>query len=70
MRFEISEIIKQDQVMDLVYGNNSVPKQILGRHYVKTGQVITAYHPEAVNMEIVLDSGECLPMDRIERQPL
>ncbi|MBR0411280.1 MAG: alpha amylase C-terminal domain-containing protein [Eubacterium sp.] len=70
MRFEISEIIKQDQVMDLVYGNNSVPKQILGRHYVKTGQVITAYHPEAVNMEIVLDSGECFPMDQIERQPL
>ncbi|MBQ9156879.1 MAG: alpha amylase C-terminal domain-containing protein [Eubacterium sp.] len=70
MRFEISEIITQDQVMDLVYGNNSMPKRILGRHYVKDGQVISAYHPDAVEIELIKDNGDSYKMDPIERQPV
>lgn len=70
MRFEISEVITQDQVMDLVYGNNSTPKRILGRHYLKNGQVIAAYHPDAVGVEVIKDDGEAFSMDMIERQPV
>ena len=30
MRYEISEVIKKDQVMELVFGNCSKPKDLLG----------------------------------------
>ena len=32
MRYEIGQVLKKDQVMKLVFGKCSVPKQILGRH--------------------------------------
>ena len=70
MRFEISEVITQDQVMNLVYGNNSTPKHILGRHYLKEGQVIAAYHPYTESIELIKDDGTAFQMDRIERQPV
>ncbi len=70
MRFEISEVLNRDQVMELVYGNSSSPKSILGRHMVATGQVITAYHPDAVSMEVIDSDGVCHEMDQIERQPV
>ena len=43
MRYEISEVIKKDQVMELVFGNCSKPKDLLGRHFIMEGQVISAY---------------------------
>ena len=46
MRYEISEVIKKDQVMELVFGNCSKPKDLLGRHFIMEGQVISAYHPD------------------------
>lgn len=70
MRFEISEILKQDAVMNLVFGNYAVPKNILGRHYVSNGQVITAFHPNAVSMKLIDDKGNYYEMDQVERQPI
>ncbi len=70
MRFEISEVMNKDQVMDLVYGNNSSPGEILGRHIVGDGQVISAYHPDAVTMELIDSHGKRYPMDPVERQPV
>ena len=70
MRFEVGAIMRRDQVMELVFGNNSSPFDILGRHMVKGGQVISAYHPDAVSMEIIDDQGRRFPMDQIERQPV
>ena len=58
MRYEISEVVKKDQVMELVFGNCSKPKDLLGRHFILQGQVISAYHPDAVKMEVISEDGE------------
>lgn len=70
MRYEISEVVKKDQVMELVFGNCSKPRDLLGRHFILQGQVISAYHPDAVKMEVVSENGEHYPMDTVERQPV
>ena len=70
MRYEISEVVKKDQVMELVFGNCSKPRDLLGRHFILQGQVISAYHPDAVKMEVVSVDGEHYPMDTVERQPV
>lgn len=70
MRYEISEVVKKDLVMELVFGNCSKPKDLLGRHFILQGQVISAYHPDAVKMEVISEDGERYPMDTVERQPV
>lgn len=70
MRYEISEVVKKDQVMELVFGNRSKPRDLLGRHFILQGQVISAYHPDAVKMEVISEDGERYPMDTVERQPV
>lgn len=70
MRYEISEVVKKDQVMELVFGNCSKPKDLLGRYFILQGQVISAYHPDAVKMEVISEDGEHYPMDTVERQPV
>ena len=70
MRYEISEVVKKDQVMELVFGNCGKPRDLLGRHFILQGQVISAYHPDAVKMEVVSEDGEHYPMDTVERQPV
>ena len=70
MRYEISEVVKKDQVMELVFGNCSKPKDLLGRHFILQGQVISAYHPDAVKIEVISEDGERYPMDTVERQPV
>ena len=68
MRYEISEVVKKDQVMELVFGNCSKPKDLLGRHFILQGQVISAYHPDAVKMEVISEDGEHYPMDTEDSQ--
>ena len=70
MRYEISEVVKKDRVMELVFGNCSKPRDLLGRHFILQGQVISAYHPDAVKMEVISEAGEHYPMDTVERQPV
>lgn len=70
MRYEISEVVKKDQVMELVFGNCSKPRDLLGRHFILQGHVISAYHPDAVKMEVISEDGERYPMDTVERQPV
>lgn len=70
MRYEISEVVKKDRVMELVFGNCSKPRDLLGRHFILQGQVISAYHPDAVKMEVISEDGERYPMDTVERQPV
>ena len=70
MRYEISEVVKKDQVMELVFGNCSKPRDLLGRHFILQGQVISAYHRDAVKMEVISEDGERYPMDTVERQPV
>ena len=54
----------------MVFGNCSKPKDLLGRHFILQGQVISAYHPDAVKMEVISEDGEHYPMDTVERQPV
>lgn len=70
MRYEISKVVKKDRVMELVFGNCSKPRDLLGRHFILQGQVISAYHPDAVKMEVISEDGEHYPMDTVERQPV
>lgn len=56
--------------MELVFGNCSKPRDLLGRHFILQGQVISAYHPDAVKMEVISEDGERYPMDTVERQPV
>ena len=70
MRYEISDVVKKDRVMELVFGNCSKPRDLLGRHFILQGQVISAYHPDAVKMEVISEDGEHYPMDTVERQPV
>ena len=70
MRYEISEVVKKDQVMELVFGNCSKPRDLLVRQFILQGQVISAYHPDAVKMEVISEDGERYPMDTVERQPV
>ncbi len=70
MRNEIAKVIKQDQVMELFYGNTSNPKEILGRHIIDEGQVISAYHPAAVEMTLIDDHGKRYKMDAVEKMPV
>ena len=70
MRYEISEVVKKDRVMELVFGNCSKPRDLLGRHFILQGQVISDYHPDAVKMEVISEDGEHYPMDTVERQPV
>ena len=70
MRYEISEVVKKDQVMELGFGICSKPKDLLGRDFILQGQVISAYHPDAVKMEVISEDGEHYPMDTVERQPV
>ncbi len=70
MRREIAKIIKQDQVMELFYGNTSNPKEILGRHIIEEGQVISAYHPAAAEMTLIDNRGKRYQMDTVEHMPV
>lgn len=56
--------------MEWFFGNCSKPKDLLGRHFILQGQVISAYHPDAVKMEVISEDGEHYPMDTVERQPV
>ena len=67
MRNEIAQVISQNQAMELVYGNNCNPKKILGRHMVNQGQVISAYHPDAVKMFVIDEFGKRHEMEPVER---
>lgn len=70
MRYEVSRIIKQNQVMELIYGNNSQPGKMLGRHIVGEGQVIAAFHPDAIGMTLRTEDGKEYEMESVERHPV
>ncbi|MCD8018767.1 MAG: alpha amylase C-terminal domain-containing protein [Clostridiales bacterium] len=70
MRYEIGQVLKKEQVMELVSGNCSTPKNLLGRHWLYNGQIISAYHPDAVRMQVLADHGDVYEMEKAERQPI
>lgn len=70
MRYEIGQVLKRDLVMKLVNGRCAWPKQILGRHLVPDGQIITAYHPYALRMRLQISPEESYEMEMAERQPV
>ena len=67
MRREIGQILKKEEVYKIQYGNSDNPHKILGRHFVPGGQVISAYHPSAAHMRILLEHGRSIDMERAEK---
>ena len=70
MRYEIGQVLKKEDVMQLVNGHCPNPKKLLGRHLVPGGQVIAAYHPRAARMRLEVPGGSVYEMEMIERQPV
>lgn len=66
MRSEVGKILEQQQVTKLCFGNNDSPQKILGRHFVKNGQVISVYIPYAIKVGINLDD-EYYELENIEK---
>jgi 1,4-alpha-glucan branching enzyme len=69
MRPEVGKVLKEDQVNYIRFGDSDSPQNVLGRHFVDQGQVISYYHPYA--REAILDFGdECYDMENIEQTNL
>ncbi|MCQ2491477.1 MAG: 1,4-alpha-glucan branching enzyme [Lachnospiraceae bacterium] len=66
MRPEVGRILNKDEVLTLNYGDNSRPNNILGRHVINNGQVISCYHPNAEEAFLEIEDRE-YPMDCIEK---
>lgn len=66
MRPEVGKILKRDQVNYLRFGDSDHPQEILGRHFIEDGQVISFYHPYGKKARLeFLD--EAYDMENIER---
>ncbi|MDO4941762.1 MAG: 1,4-alpha-glucan branching enzyme [Lachnospiraceae bacterium] len=66
MRPEVGNVMTQDQVNYLRFGDSDSPQKILGRHLVGEGQVISFYEPHAKSAELILEE-EFYMMENIER---
>ncbi|MCI5596636.1 MAG: 1,4-alpha-glucan branching protein GlgB [Lachnospiraceae bacterium] len=67
MRQEIGEKIKIWDVNRIQYGDTDNPHEVLGRHMVSSGQVISAFHPDAVWMKVKMSDGTEYEMEPAER---
>lgn len=67
MRQEIGEMITPQEVNRIQYGDSDNPHDILGRHMVSVGQIISAFHPNAVQMKVKLQDGTEYEMESAER---
>ena len=66
MRPEVGNVLTQDQVNYVRYGDSDNPQKILGRHFVNGGQVISFYQPYAKYAELFFDD-ESYVMENIEQ---
>lgn len=66
MRPEVGQILTQDQVNYIRFGDYDSPQKILGRHLVDEGQVISFYHPYAREARVEF-SDESYEMENIEK---
>lgn len=67
MRQEFGRILTKWNVNRIHYGNADNPKDVLGRHMVAKGQIISAFHPHAIAMKVLFSDGRWFPMERIEK---
>ncbi len=67
MRQQIGQKLKRGEVIRVQYGDSDCPHQVLGRHMVSDGQIISAYHPDAVGMCIQFADGSRYEMEPAER---
>ena len=64
MRYEISKVVKKRPGYGIGF-INCKPERFTGRHFILQGQVISAYHPDAVRWKLFLED-ERYPMDTVE----
>lgn len=67
MRQEIGQKLKRWEVIRVQYGDSDHPHDVLGRHMVGDGQVISAHHPAAIAMKILFADGTEYEMEPAER---
>jgi 1,4-alpha-glucan branching enzyme len=53
-------------VSALLRGDHRDPHRVLGAHPAAGGVVVRALHPDASGVDVILQSGECHPMQRLE----
>jgi len=68
-------ILSQDEINTLIYANHGAPFSLLGMHPCRGGQVVRAFRPYAVKVELVrikpdLSNGEAVEMPRIHQDGL
>lgn len=63
MRQETGLQPERSEIIRIQYGDSDHPHRVLGRHMTDEGQLIRAYHPDAVGMRILLSDGRCYEME-------
>lgn len=66
MRPEVGQILTQDQVNYIRYGDYDSPQKVLGRHLVQEGQVISFFHPYAIEASVEF-ADESYEMENVEK---
>ena len=67
MRHEFEKILTKWNVYRIQYGNEDHPRDVLGRHMVSGGQIISGYHPSAVRMRALFADGRWFLMESVEK---
>lgn len=66
MRPEVGKVLTRDQVNYLRFGDSDHPQEILGRHFIEGGQVISFYHPYGKQAELEF-MDEVYSMENVEK---
>ena len=67
MRQQTGQKLKREEFIRVQYGDSDRPHDVLGRHMTGDGQLINAYHPDAVGMCVRFCDGTRYEMGRVER---
>ena len=67
MRERLGHKLKRAECIRIQYGDSDRPHDVLGRHMAGDGQIIRAYHPNAVGMCVLFADGAVYEMSPVEQ---
>lgn len=68
MNRQIFDFFSAEDLFQIHYGDAGHPREILGRHLVKGGQIINAYHPSARTITVVnRENGDLYKMENVQK---
>ena len=70
MRQQTGQKLKRTEFVRIQYGDSDRPHDVLGRHMAGEGQIINAYHPDAVGMCVLFDDGAGYEMGRMDNSSI